>query len=89
MIFYPLSTLMLGGIKEILIISNDETLPFYKKLFKDSSHLGISIEYALQGKSNCIAEAFIYRCCNYRNNYSLSRYRSLEFVNKEPHISDT
>ena len=59
MIFYPLSTLLLGGIKEILIISNDETLPFYKKLFKDGSHLGISIEYALQEKPSGIAEAFI------------------------------
>jgi len=59
MIYYPLSTLMLGGIKEILIISNDETLPFYEKLFRDGSHLGISIEYALQEKPNGIAEAFI------------------------------
>ncbi|MFA4923563.1 MAG: sugar phosphate nucleotidyltransferase, partial [Ignavibacteriaceae bacterium] len=55
----PLSVLMLGGIKEILIISNLETIPYYQKLFKDGSHLGLSIEYALQKAPNGIAEAFL------------------------------
>ena len=59
LIYYPLSVLMLGGIKEILIISNEETIPYYQKLFKDGSHLGLSIEYALQTAPNGIAEAFI------------------------------
>lgn len=59
LIYYPLSILMLGGIKEILIISNEETIPFYKKLFKDGSHLGLKIEYALQSAPNGIAESFI------------------------------
>lgn len=59
LIYYPLSVLMLGGIKEILIISNEETIPYYQKLFKDGSHLGLSIEYALQAAPNGIAEAFI------------------------------
>jgi len=59
LIYYPLSVLMLGGIKEILIVSNEETIPYYKKLFKDGSHLGLSIEYALQSAPNGIAEAFI------------------------------
>lgn len=59
LIYYPLSVLMLGGIKEILIISNEETIPYYKKLFKDGSHLGLSIEYVVQAAPNGIAEAFI------------------------------
>jgi glucose-1-phosphate thymidylyltransferase len=59
MIYYPLSTLMLAGIKEIMIISNAETLPFYEKLFRDGSHLGIRIEYMLQPAPKGIAEAFI------------------------------
>lgn len=59
LIYYPLSVLMLGGIKEILIISNEETIPYYQKLFKDGSHLGLSIEYTLQTAPNGIAEAFI------------------------------
>jgi len=59
MIYYPLSTLMLAGIREILIISNNETLPFYQKLFKDGKELGMDIQYALQEKPNGIAEAFL------------------------------
>jgi len=59
LIYYPLSVLMLGGIKEILIISNEETIPSYQKLFKDGSNLGLSIEYVVQSAPNGIAEAFI------------------------------
>lgn len=59
LIYYPLSVLMLGGIKDVLIISNEETIPYYEKLFRDGSHLGLSIEYALQSAPNGIAEAFI------------------------------
>ena len=59
MIYYPLSTLILSGIKEVLIISNEETIPYYKKLFKDGSHLGMKIEYAIQDAPKGIAEAFI------------------------------
>lgn len=59
LIYYPVSILMLAGIKEILIISNEETIPLYQKLFDDGSHLGISITYKVQSAPNGIAEAFI------------------------------
>ena len=59
MIYYPLSVLMLAGIKEILVISNSETLPFYKKLFKNGTDFGLIIEYALQDKPSGLADAFI------------------------------
>jgi glucose-1-phosphate thymidylyltransferase len=59
LIYYPLSILMLSGIKEILIISNDETIPHYKKLFGDGKHIGLSIEYVVQAAPNGIAESFI------------------------------
>ena len=50
---------MLGGIKDVLIISNKETIPHYKQLFEDGSHLGMNIEYAVQDAPNGIAESFI------------------------------
>ncbi|MEI7811730.1 MAG: glucose-1-phosphate thymidylyltransferase RfbA [Ignavibacteria bacterium] len=59
LIYYPVSILMLGGIKEILIISNKETIPLYRQLFEDGSNLGLSIEYVVQNAPNGIAEAFI------------------------------
>lgn len=59
LIYYPLSILMLSNIKEILIISNEETIPLYQKLFDDGSDYGIRIEYALQTAPNGIAESFI------------------------------
>jgi glucose-1-phosphate thymidylyltransferase len=59
LIYYPVSILMLGGIKDILIVSNKETIPMYQTLFGDGSHLGISISYVLQSAPNGIAESFI------------------------------
>lgn len=59
LIYYPLSILMLGGIKDILIVSNKETIPMYRQLFGDGSHLGLSISYVLQSAPNGIAESFI------------------------------
>jgi len=59
MIYYPLSTLMLAGIREILIITNPEYVELYKRLFGDGSHLGLKISYAVQEKPRGIADAFI------------------------------
>lgn len=59
MINYPLSVLMLAGIKDILIISTAEDLPNFKKLFGGGSDLGIRLEYCIQDKPEGLAQAFI------------------------------
>jgi len=59
MIYYPLSTLMLFGIKDILIISTPVDTPNIERLFGNGSHLGLSISYKVQEKPNGIAQAFI------------------------------
>ena len=59
LIYYPLSTLMLAGIREIMLISSEIEIPNFKRLLGDGEHFGISIEYCIQQQPKGIAEGLI------------------------------
>ena len=61
MIYYPLSTLMLSGIRDILIISTPEDTPRFEQLFGNGHHLGLNLSYTIQSSPDGLAQSFIWK----------------------------
>lgn len=59
MVYYPFNTLMLAGIRDVLVIATPKDLPLFRQLLGDGSHLGMSLSYASQAQPNGIAQALI------------------------------
>ena len=59
MVYYPLSTLMLAGIREILLISTPSDIHGFRRLLQDGSHLGLHIDYAVQERPEGLAQSFL------------------------------
>ena len=59
LIYYPISTLLFAGIRDILIISTEESIPQFKKLLGDGSKWGVNFTYMVQEKPNGVVEAFL------------------------------
>src|SRR6185436_8553917 len=59
MVYYPLSTLMLAGIREILLISTPSDIDGFRRLFRDGSHLGLQLDYAVQERPEGLAQSFL------------------------------
>src|SRR5690349_4996600 len=59
MVYYPLSTLMLAGIRDVLVISTPHDIDGFRRLLSDGRHLGLTIEYAVQPRPEGLAQAFL------------------------------
>ena len=59
MVYYPLSTLMLAGVRDVLLVSTPEDIESYERLLGDGSRVGISVRYAVQERPEGLAQAFV------------------------------